>query len=743
MTNPPPDPPPDRDKYEQKPDQADGFNRTYKKSSREHPKARVGAANREYVVRTPMEEEVKLTGQWRHKEHRYHLFINQAGPHIQMLLALVENGPSGKDKDVPRDKVRIQTRLVRLGGDIELADRELYHLYLNYPDDPVTGDRQCGTLRYSNAGKRIKLEFDLSGIDSRIPIVAKLASLKSTVAVRFGQGPNLFDNHISRPWIAPEVRSRLWFPLTLKQIARLPSGIFNGRLDARSDNYTYKQDGGPRELFGYVDLLIAYNMTLHSDLPAGTKRSYLRNAAAALEQLVFECWNVSLQHSPEDGGIDDFHKDHWRMAALESLRANMLTVSGQTQPRSLLTHTLAVLNASHGISYPNFAEYLHLQPTTNGHYYAAELEVTDAGGSADKLEKILRKYYKKAAKKLAKQLKRRLPAGGLLGMLIVKKQDDPAQNPDADKQQPEWVCHYIIALAGLKLSPSQGSSAQLISSTGEAKHVYGRPWEPEQLVGVVTFTDVGASIFGGGGGKAASMTVLSCFGTGSGKPPTPLQLNFSGISDIYAFKPGVDAAFSSFVGAVIYPTSVHHEPEIEAPPEDLPFLYGSQSAAGPLHFPINQAALSREGEFLLQAFAATELAVLCQKGVSMRIDGYADQPDKAFRNMILSRNRAISAFNYLKNIMGKDLAVPDLKMPPDEEREQDEADIAKAKGEKFEIFIPHNDHVTIHAHGEPKETEEENKKAKPEYNQEFRRVDISIDGGVRVGLRRKNDGSTK
>jgi hypothetical protein len=502
-----------------------------------------------------------------------------------------------------------------------------------------------------------------------------------------------------------------------------------------------RNSGGPEQEFGYMDLIRAYYVTAADpDISKTQKQQRLENAAVVFDLLVRDAYWDALNRPATNGGIDVFHRDAFRIAALEQLANTRIRVVGQELEKSLLTHTRAILDDTPGVSFANFEEILHLQRRVNGHYYAAKLDFMDADATAKEIEKIFKKY----GKKIAKRIKRRLPAGGLLGHMVIRKQDDPDENPDADNQAAEWEGNYAVMLAGLNFSISDEPGLALINSTGKAKHVYGRTWQPEQLEGPATFTDLGVSVFGGGsGGGGKSLTVMSCHGSGNAKPPTPLVIDFSGVSDIFAVKPGASAAFSSFVGWLTFiDGGASPDEEIEAPPEDAPFSYGSQSEAGPLHFPINHAGLFGDGERLLQAFAATELALLSQAGVTLRIDGYADQPGDEFKNDILSRNRAITVYNYLKNILGDDLATPDLKMPPLEEEEKNDADIAKAKGDKYEIRIPYDTRVIIKAHGESKSEPKESKKdSKPEYNQEFRRVDLSIDGIVRLGLRRKDDGT--
>lgn len=709
------------------------------KSTRECPAIRVGNADRDYLIRTDMREPNRLTGQWRHRGQLYHLFINHAGPHIQALIALVENGASGKDADVPRDKVRLEQRVVRLGGNADASDRSVYHLYLHDPSDPLDQTLACGQLKYAG-GEWIELAFDLSGVPSSAAR-AKLAKLGSTRAKRFGESANLLTEQVGQSYQSEDVRSHLWFPLTPRQVSRLPGFILGARIEANAENYLLRDNAN--EVFGYVDLIYAFYRTAADDqLSHAVRRQRLDNVAVALDRAVWQAYQDALTCPAADGGIDNFHRDYWREAALESLASSDVVVKGQAQPKSLLTHTQDILDASHDTSLANFEKLLHLQHRIGGHYYAAELDVINVDLSADdaskKLEKLLKKATKKVADKLAEKLRRRIQAGSLLGLLMIKKQDDPAVNPKANQVSPEWMGYYGIELAGVKLSGSVGSGTAMLSSKGEAKNVYGRAWQPEQLGGRAGLIDVGGSYYGGGHGKGGSVTMLRLWGSGDGKPSVPLQLDFSGLADLFAVRPGASVSASRFVGRAIWIDSHSRDIDLPAPPEDQPYYYGGHANAAPLHFPINGAGLFPDGESLLQTFAATHLAALGGRGINIEVHGYADQPHDEFHNMILSRNRAITAFHYLKNILEDDLGARDfISEPPSEAEEEAASKKAKKQGENYDVVMPEGADVTIVAHGEPDSSDAEDKQ--PEYDIEHRRVEVTITGLVKLALRRTSD----
>jgi hypothetical protein len=661
-----------RKSHEGKPDQAAGFKGSHVPSSRADPKWRVGNADRDPEPRVDTLEAVEITGQWRHTGEKYHLFINQAGAHIEMLLALVESGNQGHGSDKPRDKLRSETRLFRFGGDVNPNEREHYDLYAHHPDLPVEAkDHQCGSMHYTHNGKRLILNIDLS----RLPdtkFADKFEHLSGSMAVRFGRAANLLDNHLNKTWVPPEVRSAHWFPLTPTQEQEIPGFLFDARISLDSENYRQHQKSNQRK-FGYVELVERYFEFMGKVGPltplTQDAKQQMSNIASALDGLVFKAWNTSLQAPAWKGGVDIFQADYWRDVTLDALARRHLEID-PTFPRSLLTHTQAIIDRFHqGVSMDNFHTHLHLEKHYGGHNYTATIELLDVDGTkddVDKLTKLLEKVAKANAGKVAEKITKYMKFGMLAGVLTVDKPEPGA-----------FHAQYVIALGGLKISKSIGTSGALIASSGEALNVYGPAWRPENIRGTASLVEAGGGWFGGGDGKGGSLSVLRCRGSGNGKPPTPLNINFSGFSDIISPGAGGGLSFMRYAGMIL--DGVLDGGDVTVPDDQTVFEYGVHPSIGALHFPINGAGLERDACALLEVFAASELAVLSRRGVEIAVHGYADQPDKDLHNMILSRSRAISVFNFLKNILGKRLDVPDLKEIPSEAKERGDAEDASAQ----------------------------------------------------------------
>jgi outer membrane protein OmpA-like peptidoglycan-associated protein len=722
---------PKRNRHEQKPDQQAGFKGGHVPSSRAHPKTRVGNAEREVWPRADTREEKRLTGQWRDPNGRFHLFINQAGAHIELLLALVPNGAISKKGSLP-DSDRLRRHILRLGGDVDASDRRIYHLYVERPGGPIDAkDLVCGKL--VNLEKDLRLELEASDaivneIKASAAAIERLNSLTGSEVRRFGSAPNFFDRHLIQPKMPVETRTSLWFPPTPQQLKKVGGTLFDARVWLDSESYLSNVTN--RVEFGYVDLISAYFDNQANDDINDQQRAQRRtNIGTALDELVKIGHGNALQLPPEQGGIDEHQDPIWTVKTLEALARKQVIVVGE-KSRSLLELTRVVLQGLAGMAMPHFAKFLHLRRTEGGDTYniALELELIDSGDPT--AQRKAEKRLDKLTKQTVRRIKRLIPQGGLVGMARIDKPDPSG-----------FSAQYVVWLSGLNIS--LGTAAGRISSTGIAKHVYGQPWLPEQIQGTVTLAQGSFSVYDDSDGTAAGLAYLACFGSGEGKPTGPLNFNCSGFSKLFADEPGIGGAAVFYGGQLVF---VREDPKkftIDAPPEEeVLFEYDINPGAGPtLHFPINGAGIEASGAALLDIFAACELAVLGQPTMEMTLTGYADQPDDEIRNMILSRNRAMSVYNYLKNILADELAGPELEPIP--LSEADEIADAKAQrdqtdSEAFTIFVPKQDRIHIEAKGEPG-SDKHGKPLPDAYDAQLRRVDIRVHGAIKLSLLRKKD----
>ena len=744
-----PTPPAGRCEHECKPDQAPGFmDGSYEPSSRVDPKRRVGNGDRTPWPRFDATQAVQLTGQWRNPDGLFHLFINQAGKHIELLLALVENGWTGTPKSGAADRERLNHRVFRLGGDLDDADT--YKLYVHRPGIPIDNkDIGCGHLRWKRGGKHLVLELDLAftpAPNSEVPpneahtatLRDKWSALVGQSCDRIGQEPNLFENYLARPWIPPEVRTACWFPFTTQQEAALPRFLLDARISLDSENFLEKGRGArPHKLreFRYAELVEKYfqirgkysSLDKLGPIEPGRKV----NITTALNELVMIARGDAFTTPATNGGIDSFQEQFWRLASLRALQVHNLALK-PGENRSLMTHTQAILDgAPVGGHVDNFGKVLGLYATSGPQAYKGTLDFVGVDGSdqsKDALKKVLARLTKQAGRIVTK-LTKYLPLARIAGTLRVEK-DSPGA----------FEGLYGFFAGGVQLSRSLGAGTTVTDSKGTA-FAYGQPWRPEHIGGPLTFIDVGGTIFAGPIGEGASATLMNCFGGGAGKPPSALGFNFSGFSDVMGTGVGGSVSARTLAGFAYRISSSGGDVELDLDDDDQVLNYGAHTAAGPLHFPINGAGLHASAAELLEIFAACELAVLSRPGVEIEVHGYADQPDDAFRNLVLSRNRAISVFNFLKNVLGGHLALPELHSVPAEDVERGLRDDAARAGEEYTLHDASTRSTTIVPHGEkPSETQDA---GRPKFDERYRRVDVFVNGQLRVTLRRRLDEETE
>ena len=221
---------------------------------------------------------------------------------------------------------------------------------------------------------------------------------------------------------------------------------------------------------------------------------------------------------------------------------------------------------------------------------------------------------------------------------------------------------------------------------------------------------------------------MNCFGGGAGKLPSALGFYFSGFSDVMGTGVGGSVSGRALAGFAYRISSSGGDVELDLDDDDRVLNYGVHTAAGPLHFPINGAGLHASAAELLEIFAACELAVLSRPGVEIEVHGYADQPDGEKRNLLLSRNRAMSVFHFLKNVLGSSLAADELVTIPSEQEELDAESLVDVSQDR--------DGIKIFGQGEEEAGDDD---GSPKFDPRFRRADVYVNGELRLALRRRLD----
>lgn len=725
----------------------------YSASTPIHPKCRVGDDGRSPEARVDLRVTPNLTGQWRDTKDRYHLLINQAGEHIEFILALVESNsttPWSKNDD---DAFRYQNRVFRYGGDRIDAQTNEYALYIT---QAVLDDKSlpCGSLRAIAHGgsAQIQLELDYSGIAA--PDVegemklARLAPVMSSTAKQIGDAPNLLDNYIGYPlgWVLPGVRTDQWFPLTPTQRERLKEWIFEAEVRVDPDSYLMLESGG--KMFDLRTLLQRYCAVLGErskwfDVTKKLHRQHLENIGVAVDALVRVAADMARTAPSSKGGIDHHQLEWWRVATLEALNEERVDVDPIVQ-RTCLTHLQAMVDqVGSERDSENLRRWLGLQ-RVGGYKYELKVGIfglgkdwhaaeKDMGETVDKIgeevvdggkeavEGVIEEGQTRAMKKLRKWRKR-FPFAGMAGVFGVS-----SMGP-----QPFQALYAFVSVGvGWSLSDKHGST--IPTTDGKAPNTSGMAWRPEHLQGWVTMAFGDAALHFDEHGKGASGGVVSFAGrAGAAKPPGNLSFGLAEWTSEEKKKwvPSNSAAVEGKLhrGYAELISWNGGDVDLVEGPFRQERTYDSALEGTKLHFCINSAKLHPVAMEALEVMAACELPALTHPEIELRLVGAADQPDERGPNMVLSRNRAISVFNYLKNLLGDALHIGDIEGLPPESKDLTSFD---ADGT---IWLPPPElQPTIVAEGEELAGDTE---GPGEYDIAFRRVTVSVNGHYMISLGR-------
>lgn len=660
-----------------------------------------------------------LTGVWVSSSQLYHLFINQAGWHLELLISAIEAGGIGSYKD---DSYRMTQLLVHVGADPRSENEDdIWRLFLRTEGQPAdTRDKPGGWLHVLT-GPQLAIKLELAGNVAEEK-AARFARVQDARFERKSTTPTRFIQRLGSDWIPDEVRTKEWFPVTPKQAKAMADSILKAYVKLDPAKVAFVPPG-ELQVYHYRDLVKHYFEALTK---SGVKSSLevkrrLRRCASGLNTLVAKAWDEVQALPVESGGVNQFHEGDWRYSTLLTLSRETITFDDGIA-RSLLTHTQAILDGM-----PEYAEgdefesllWLHdLHPQED---YEATLIIGDPVSDKNK-DKFFRKILGKPWKKIRRRIGKKLPVGTLVGTLSVRKTGVGA-----------FEGLYLVNLYGLQLTKSVGKGTSIIESKGSARGVMGQMWKPEDLAGKVDFFDASGVASGGGTGKAVGFTTMRVWGGSTTAPRAPLNLMFPGLSDAIGARG--EAAVGGFLGF-----GTLHEIELKGGnvfldmPDADPFELTVHGSSPEVHFPINGARLREEARYAVSVFAACELAQLSLPSARVEIHGYTDRPHTAIKNLILSRNRAISLYVWLMNILGPSFPVPELpELPPES------AEIKENAGKpetELTIFDPSAElpNVVIEAHGE-----EEAPVELSGYAYRERRAQLYIDGVMRLSLSRRYD----
>lgn len=652
-----------------------------------------------------------LTGRYFETEGRYRLFINHAGPRLEMLLTLVtQDWLYGTHATALEQEVRIPKNWVRLDqtkthvsgrpckplafrlSGIHVAGG-LYALEIPFWADNIPADYpvellSVGTLSCESPGL-VELRLGPDFLQNW-PFHGDLDCSR---AKQRSSDPVLLEAYLDHPSVPFVVRTLEWFELTpqqrdgmhkaLRNLVRLPIKVNQHGLPA-------SEGEGGTELLDIHGLLDREIQLERLGAIATLKR---RNILLAVDALVEKIVDGLRTGAVEQGAVGSEHFDEFRAAALAVLDDHTFISTNPAVSigeKSLLFVLLRALDRnSQGQTYPALEKYLGLRGRGwRKHRYSMGFEVFSLAGAKalnefkKQIDEMLRKVAEHAKKKLVRvvakimQAIRKSPVKTLVGFLdvryegVVERYDDGKAHPLLHEEP--WEARYWVLLGGGEAKKTSGEGLKS-TWTGAMEMWSNDDPLPQDLEGKMTLSDLkiyaGANAEGlpevNGGTLTAGghLSILQIWGKGG----HGLQFTLTG-GKIDKPGAGAGASLSAMYGTLELIESSSAGTKLPEPELPLPVTYWENAVPSlALHFEVNgarfiepteaeQEKIKNEKRLVtrdaLAAFAAYELPLLSHPLAKLEIIGHADMPDTEERNQELSINRAESIYNLLRSFLG-------------------------------------------------------------------------------------------
>jgi outer membrane protein OmpA-like peptidoglycan-associated protein len=229
-----------------------------------------------------------------------------------------------------------------------------------------------------------------------------------------------------------------------------------------------------------------------------------------------------------------------------------------------------------------------------------------------------------------------LGAGGFIGSFIVEK-----TAPDT------WSRSYTLLMLSYSAGLSAGITTGQTTDWSEFETPYD--WTPANFPGSFWMAGGTASASaGGGGGRGAGLMTLS----GDGSFP-PLLVDSSGwfleIGLHYGAEGGgaTGHIFSSNEEAIRHAQQMR---EIQAQSQ-----YNIRSD---IHFVVNDPGLTADGMDTIRQMCATHLLAFQNPQSTLAVDGYTSTTGSTSHNQRLSELRAQNTLQYIRDVIGDQIAIP-------------------------------------------------------------------------------------
>jgi hypothetical protein len=562
------------------------------KSCAAAPHLRVGNECRDVVHYPDLTVTPNLTGRWVDTKGRFNLFVNQAGPHLECLLALVVNGNRPKVEE-KKDGDHIDERGKELCFRL-LADRLDEKNYLLAWRDDHEVEHGLGLLEVDASSDELGFKLD----DGQKEDIQRLQGAKMS---RLDDRPSLFERYVGAKSVSPSIRSAYWFPLTPQQEAFLPRHIIRFRGKMKTASGTVQAT---------LEQMIRAWINLERDHEGLVLDGHRQTKAEEIDQFVLDAVNAAQTTPVEDGGIHEFQQPSHGNFAVTALAAETMVFLGER--RSLYEMLTIILERIPRLDrIRHIPKYLHIDGRSTKEY------------EAELVLKTTTRAYKKF-----------LRGGFVEGELELVRLNAPV-----------WEAKY--RLFGVTAGVEHNDDAPPIKLKG--KSTFAGTWLPEQIPGPFFSTDVSITAFG----TTRAFVLLTLIGSGPGRPKGALALELEAADKGKGL--GGKISGMTHVGSVTMVGNSKNTPDI-TPSTGKKEMYTFALDGEHQHvYATNNATLTPEDQARLNRFVATELVAFSDPSTEKTVVGHADRPHTDEDNLELSRHRADTVVNYLQAILGRDI----------------------------------------------------------------------------------------
>lgn len=564
-----------------------------------------------------------LTGTYVEEEGRYHLFINQANLHLEVMVAVMDHGV--KPKVTEKKDGRIKESLFHLQGDVVEDDVDpdpdsgtFFTLTTNWDTTDFVG-----RLVVQDAeGARLKLK-----LDPGLSAPKKLRDLSGTTVVRVNDRPVLFERALLHDTVPAKLRTWHWWPLTPQQARFLASDFLFTLEDTVETNLGRRR----ATLLELVDHYHEQGRQVAPHVRAGVNQTN----AEAIDELLGEVVSQAYTRRPEQGGIHEAHFDALFTVVRFHLGTKKVKPAPDATARPLTDLLQEIANANPSARVPNLERFGFI---ANDVQCSFKVSYSAVGGSGD------------------------------LGVGVGAWAGTITFTP-IEAQGWAKAVTYPFAFASLSAGLSVGVSG---AKSGNGHAASAGVWLPEHIPGPCSGSDVSGSA-GLGVGTEVGLSFVYAQGTeASGSPRSPLVCTFSPLD----WETWRDAVSTGTLGAGIESTWMRGKifpPGTALTPKDTTALLPRTKEVNytsylrrksTIHYCTNDAQLRPEARQMLDMLAALELAAFTTGGSELKIRGWADRVGTPEANAELAAARAFNVETYLRDILVRlsDRGALDIRM---------------------------------------------------------------------------------